>query len=64
MLSAAGAGSQILPGDIAPARIADEVRRLLDDGEARAASGKLKDEISQMPSVEDAIEQVIRSTRP
>jgi UDP:flavonoid glycosyltransferase YjiC (YdhE family) len=64
MLSAAGAGAQILPGDVTPARIADEVRLLLASDEARTAARKLQDEISQMPSMEDAIEQVIALTQP
>jgi UDP:flavonoid glycosyltransferase YjiC (YdhE family) len=64
MISNAGAGAYILPDDITPARIADEVRRLLDDGAARAAARKIQEEISQMPSVEDAIEQAIKAVRP
>lgn len=65
MLSAAGAGRQILPEEVTPERIAEEVRRLLfGDEEARAAAHKLRDEIAQMPTVEDAIDQVIEVTRP
>lgn len=64
MLSASGASAQILPGDVTPARIADEIRLLLENDEARTAARKLQDEISQMPSVEDAIERVIAITRP
>jgi UDP:flavonoid glycosyltransferase YjiC (YdhE family) len=64
MLSAAGAGGQILPGEVTSARIADEVRLLLESDEARTAARKLQGEIFQMPSMEDAIEQVIALTRP
>jgi UDP:flavonoid glycosyltransferase YjiC (YdhE family) len=63
MLSAVGAGAQILPGDVTPARIAEEVRRLLESDGARTSARKLQDEISRMPSMEDAIEQVIALTR-
>lgn len=63
MVSRAGAGALILPGDVTPARIADEVRRLLDDSDARAAARKIREEISQLPSAEDAIEQVIQATQ-
>jgi MGT family glycosyltransferase len=63
MVSRAGAGALILPGDVTPARIADEVRRLLDDSDARAAARKIQEEISQLPSAEDAIEQVIQATQ-
>jgi UDP:flavonoid glycosyltransferase YjiC (YdhE family) len=63
MLSAVGAGAQILPGDVTPARIAEEVRLLLESDEARTSARKLQDEISRMPSMEDAIEQVIALTR-
>lgn len=64
ILTTAGAGRQILPGEVTPARIVEELRRLLDDGQAREAARALQNEIAQMPSIENAIEQIIKLTQP
>ncbi len=56
----AGAGLSIPPGEVTPARVAEAVRRLLDDDSFREHARRLADEIDVMPSP-DAVVSVLES---
>ena len=61
-VDAAGAGLQIID-EVTPARVEDDVRRLLDDDTFRSSAARIAAEIASMPSSEDVaveLESLVR----
>lgn len=54
----AGAGRQLLPGQLRPCALADQVRALLADGSARIAARMLAREIAEQPAPRTVVEQL------
>jgi UDP:flavonoid glycosyltransferase YjiC (YdhE family) len=54
-VAAAGAGTTLLPDDVSEAAVAEQVKAILASDDARAAAGRLADEIAAMPSPQDLV---------
>lgn len=55
----AGAARQVLPDEITPARIAEGIRALLGNEQARTAARGLQQEIARMPSPEESLDRLV-----
>jgi UDP:flavonoid glycosyltransferase YjiC (YdhE family) len=58
-----GAGLTILDAELTPERIAVAARRLLDDGEWRAAAGRVSEQIAAMPGPGDRVRLIQQLAR-
>ncbi|MEV4758757.1 glycosyltransferase [Micromonospora sp. NPDC049559] len=55
----AGAGRQLLPGEVTPEALAEQAEALLHDESARRSAGRLAGEIAAMPSPREALDRLL-----
>jgi UDP:flavonoid glycosyltransferase YjiC (YdhE family) len=55
---AAGAGATLLPDDVSREAVAEQVKAVLSDDDARVAGRRLADEIAAMPSPQDLVSRL------
>jgi UDP:flavonoid glycosyltransferase YjiC (YdhE family) len=58
LLTAAGAGSRLLPGEISSEAIRRGISELLEDATLRAGAVRLRDELDAMPAPGVAIDRI------